>query len=307
MILKMQRVFLIIFVGMLGLGLVACSRAEATQVAPTNATLTSTPGQNGTETTSPEGGSVDTGLPGIPYPSGEDGTVYPPPIPYPGPQFPPPASAYPDVQATADSQAYPPPGVELLPGGAYPVPPTPANPWTTAVPGQDATAEPTQVPGSDQTTLPYPAPGTTATPGPYPAPGEQPTPTQIITPTFTPTATATPLPVRVPVSSRIIATDPKTVDLISGEIQFIEFFAFWDGYSKSMAPIVHQLEARYGSEIKFIYLDIDDPATKELKLSLGYIIQPHFFLLDEQGKIIEQWIGLVKESEFESVFQFVLE
>lgn len=105
----------------------------------------------------------------------------------------------------------------------------------------------------------------------------------------------------------MIATDPDTVELASGEIQLIEFFAFWDGYSKSMAPIVHELEARYEDEITFIYLDIDDPATMELKEALGYELMPQFFLIDEEGEVLFEWQGLVKIEEFEDVFDVVLE
>jgi thioredoxin 1 len=103
------------------------------------------------------------------------------------------------------------------------------------------------------------------------------------------------------------ATDPRTVELVSGEYQFIEFFAFWCGYCKAMAPVVHELEAMYGEEINFIYLDIDDPATKELKLQLSFELQPHFFLVDGNGKILGEWLGLVELEEFERAFQAELQ
>jgi thioredoxin-related protein len=73
-----------------------------------------------------------------------------------------------------------------------------------------------------------------------------------------------------------------------------------------MKPIVHGLEARYNDRIDFIYLDIDDPATGELKRALSYRVQPHFFLLDGQGNIVTQWLGFVTEVDFISAFEDLL-
>jgi len=55
-----------------------------------------------------------------------------------------------------------------------------------------------------------------------------------------------------------------------------------------MAPVVHGLEARYSDRIDFVYLDIDDPRTAPFKSRLGYLVQPHFFMLDGQGEILQQ-------------------
>jgi hypothetical protein len=69
-----------------------------------------------------------------------------------------------------------------------------------------------------------------------------------------------------------------------------------------MAPIVHGLEAEYANQINFAYLDIDDPANEEFKKALGYRVQPHFFLIDGNGEIIQQWLGSVSEADFKAAF-----
>jgi hypothetical protein len=51
---------------------------------------------------------------------------------------------------------------------------------------------------------------------------------------------------------------------------------------------VHGLEADYSGEINFAFLDIDNPATDPIKQSLDYRVQPHIFLLDSQGNIVQQ-------------------
>jgi thioredoxin-like negative regulator of GroEL len=73
-----------------------------------------------------------------------------------------------------------------------------------------------------------------------------------------------------------------------------------------MAPIVHGLEAEYSGKINFVYLDIDDEENDAFKEALGYRVQPHFFLLDDEGKIISQWLGRVTEEQFRSEFDKAL-
>jgi thioredoxin-like negative regulator of GroEL len=58
-----------------------------------------------------------------------------------------------------------------------------------------------------------------------------------------------------------------------------------------MAPVVHGLDDKWGDQIEFIYLDIDDPQTDVFKRQLGYRYQPHIFLLDADGQVVEQFIG----------------
>ncbi len=63
---------------------------------------------------------------------------------------------------------------------------------------------------------------------------------------------------------------------------------------------MHGLEAEYSGQVKFVYLDIDDPATNSFKGQLGYIYQPHLFLLDGQGTVLAQWVGYTTETELEA-------
>jgi len=74
-----------------------------------------------------------------------------------------------------------------------------------------------------------------------------------------------------------------------------------------MAPIVHGLEVEYSNSINFVYLDIDDPANAEYLKKLGYRYQPHFFIIDGQGAVLQQWLGPVAAEDFRAAFDSYLQ
>jgi len=67
--------------------------------------------------------------------------------------------------------------------------------------------------------------------------------------------------------------------------------------------MVHGLQAKYEDKIQFTYLDVDDPNTSGFKRALGYRAQPHFFLLDANGKIVKEWLGYVQENDLVTAFE----
>ena len=72
-----------------------------------------------------------------------------------------------------------------------------------------------------------------------------------------------------------------------------------------MAPVVHGLEAKYAGQVDFVYLDIDDPNTTPFKSQLGYLYQPHLYLLDGDGNVLMQWVGITGEVELDNALQSV--
>ena len=69
-----------------------------------------------------------------------------------------------------------------------------------------------------------------------------------------------------------------------------------------MAPIVHGLEVEYFGAINFVYIDIDDEANSAFLKELGFRYQPHFFLIDGEGNILQQWLGQVSGNDFRTAF-----
>lgn len=72
-----------------------------------------------------------------------------------------------------------------------------------------------------------------------------------------------------------------------------------------MAPVVHGLEAKYSGLVNFVYLDRDDPATAPFREQLGYVYQPHIFLLDGEGNIVEQWLGFISEQQLDAALSAI--
>ena len=69
-----------------------------------------------------------------------------------------------------------------------------------------------------------------------------------------------------------------------------------------MGPVVHGLEQKYGDQIRFVYLDIDDPATEGFRDAFSYDSRwrPFIMIIDGNGEIILNssgelsiWIGVV--------------
>lgn len=230
-----------------------------------------------------------------------------------------PSEAYPAVVLPEASPVLPYPGTTLETEGAYPG--LSAPPVQEAYPAMPTLGPTSTDPGSGE---PYPALGQPeapvtgeSSPQPpaesYPAPNlDQSTPTASagqetatseimltpmasLTPENTPTAQPTPTVIPPPpwVQSKLSAANPLEVRLASGKVQLIEFFAFWCGPCQAMAPLVHGLEERYKTRVNFVYLDIDDPRTKDIEKLLGYKSQPHFFLVDAYGRVLVEWVGAV--------------
>ncbi len=69
-----------------------------------------------------------------------------------------------------------------------------------------------------------------------------------------------------------------------------------------MEPVVHGLEEKYSGEIKFSYLDINNPNTYVFQDFLHVHYQPEFYLLDADGNVLKKFIGYTSQETLEEEF-----
>ncbi|MCP5095551.1 MAG: hypothetical protein GY943_08370 [Chloroflexi bacterium] len=69
---------------------------------------------------------------------------------------------------------------------------------------------------------------------------------------------------------------------------------------------MHGLEEEYGDEVEFVYYDIDDPDSAAAKTEYNFRFQPHVILVDENGEIIQQWLGYNSANVYEEAFEALL-
>ena len=63
---------------------------------------------------------------------------------------------------------------------------------------------------------------------------------------------------------------------------------------------MHRLEGKYGNCVDFVYLDIDNPKTENIRRQLGYYVQPEFYMLDGANKVIWKKVGYLNAEELDN-------
>lgn len=69
-----------------------------------------------------------------------------------------------------------------------------------------------------------------------------------------------------------------------------------------MVPVVHGLEEKYSSSIKFVFLNMDNPKTYIFQDTLGVNYRPEFYLLAADGKVLKKFVGYMPPETFEAEF-----
>jgi thiol-disulfide isomerase/thioredoxin len=94
-----------------------------------------------------------------------------------------------------------------------------------------------------------------------------------------------------------VASDPALVRG-TGRAQVVEFFSSKSDQSKSLMPIVHQLEDKYSKSVDFVYLDIDQDNTKQLQKDFNTGgIWPVLVFLSADGVEENRLIGVHTQQE----------
>ncbi|ATW25566.1 hypothetical protein DCMF_13085 [Candidatus Formimonas warabiya] len=69
-----------------------------------------------------------------------------------------------------------------------------------------------------------------------------------------------------------------------------------------MEPVISALSQKYQEEVRFIIVDVEnqnDPTLEELFQIFDVTYIPVIYLIDKQGQIVKQHVGLVKQEVLE--------
>jgi thiol-disulfide isomerase/thioredoxin len=97
--------------------------------------------------------------------------------------------------------------------------------------------------------------------------------------------------------------NPNLVRLVGGETPVLVIFLSPSCPTcDSMAFLIKELEAEFGKEIQFYHLNSAQPGTERLRKALAFRYPPHYFLIDSEGEVVANWVGLVSRGELSSAF-----
>ncbi|CCH67524.1 thioredoxin-like protein [Richelia intracellularis HH01] len=84
---------------------------------------------------------------------------------------------------------------------------------------------------------------------------------------------------------------PLEVAVSNMKPSIVEFYAGWCTVCQKMAPDIAEFKRKYGSNVNFVLLNVDN--TKWLPEMLKYRVDgiPHFLFLDKKGETIGQSVG----------------
>lgn len=60
---------------------------------------------------------------------------------------------------------------------------------------------------------------------------------------------------------------------------------------------MYGLVQKYGDQMDFIGLDIDDPASMPAREHYDIVARSQYVLIDAQGNVIQKWFGYLDEAE----------
>lgn len=98
---------------------------------------------------------------------------------------------------------------------------------------------------------------------------------------------------------------PSTISL-TGKPHFVEFYADWCGPCREMRPALRAMEAKYGEQVTFWFIDIDNYGSRPLVRKYGVEFIPFMALLDAEGKLVGTLEGLQTEADLDHALRLLI-
>ena len=88
--------------------------------------------------------------------------------------------------------------------------------------------------------------------------------------------------------------------IVNSNPTLVEFYANWCTTCQSMSPTLKELKENYGEKINFVMIDIDAPENQQLIEEYQVAGVPQWNILNQEGKMVEQFIGKIPKPILES-------
>jgi thioredoxin 1 len=92
--------------------------------------------------------------------------------------------------------------------------------------------------------------------------------------------------------------------LKSSQPVIIDFWAEWCGPCKQIAPVIKELAATWGDQVKIVKMNVDENASTPGKFGIRAIPT---FLAFQNGKVVQQLQGARPKADFEAMIKKLLQ
>jgi thioredoxin 1 len=99
---------------------------------------------------------------------------------------------------------------------------------------------------------------------------------------------------------------PQSIAL-TGKPHYVKFYADWCGPCRMMRPAVEKMKAKYGDQVTFWDIDIDNIGSRRLNIAYRIEFIPLTMLLDADGKTAFRLEGYQTEEELDAALTALLE
>ncbi len=107
-------------------------------------------------------------------------------------------------------------------------------------------------------------------------------------------------------AARPSATPGPSEITLTGKPHFVDFYATWCSPCWLMKPFVQDMEQKYGDQVTFWEIDVDNIGSGPLNRQYQVVGIPLVVLLDAQGKTVQRLEGYRPEAELDAAITALL-